>query len=199
MDKASWLSALRAALAGLPEADITRSADYYTELIEDGMEDGQSEFEAVSALPDPEEAARQILLEQPLGRVVQVKAARRKRSAWEIILLVLGSPVWLPLLLSLAVLLLTAYLLVWVAVLVLWTFDLSAGFVAVAGPVGLVLGILNGTLSGGLFSFGLGLIGAGVAILLFFAGLWAARESARLGAALLRTVKQTVLGKGAAA
>ena len=61
MDKESWLSALRAALAGLPEADITRSADYYTELIEDGMEDGQSEFEAVSALPDPEEAARQIL------------------------------------------------------------------------------------------------------------------------------------------
>ena len=199
MDKASWLSALRAELAGLPEADIARSADYYTELIEDGMEDGQSEFEAVSALPDPEEAARQILLEQPLGRVVQVKAARRKRSAWEIILLVLGSPVWLPLLLSLAVLLLTAYLLVWVAVLVLWAFDLSAGFVAVAGPVCLVLGVLNGTLSGGLFLFGLGLIGAGFAILLFCAGLWAARESARLGAALLRTVKQTVLGKGAAA
>lgn len=199
MDKERWLLALREALHGLPEADVLRSLEYYTELIEDSMEDGQSEFEAVSALPAPEEAARQILLEQPLGRVMQVKAARRKRSAWEIVLLVLGSPVWLPLLLSLAVLILTAYLLVWVAVLVLWAFDLSAGIVAVAGPVGLVFGVINGTLSGGLFVFGLGLIGAGFAILLFCAGLRAARESARLGAALLRALKETLLGKGAAA
>ena len=42
-------------------------------------------------------------------------------------------------------------------------------------------------------------IGAGFAILLFCAGLRAARESARLGAALLRALKETLLGKGAAA
>lgn len=199
MNRDSWLAALREALRGLPEADIARSADYYTELIEDCMEDGQSEAEAVAALPAPEEAAAQILLEQPLGRVVRAKAARRKLGAWEIVLLVLGSPVWLPLLLTLAVLVLTAYLLVWVAVAVLWVLVLSAGVTALAGPVGLVFGLLNGTVGSAVFALGVGLMGAGFAILLTFAGLWAAKAGAGLGGALLRALKKTVIGKGATA
>ena len=199
MDKESWLAALREALAGLPEADIARSADYYTELIEDRVEDGQSEAEAVAALPSPAEAAAQILLEQPLGRVVRAKAARRKLGAWEIVLLVLGSPVWLPLLLTLAVLVLTAYLLGWVAVAVLWVLVLSAGVTALAGLAGLLAGLLNGNVGGAVFLLGVGLMGAGLAILLFFAGLWAAKASAKLGGALAQAMKKSVIGKGATA
>ena len=48
MDKESYLAELREALGGLPEADVEESLAYYTELIEDRMEDGlESALEAV--------------------------------------------------------------------------------------------------------------------------------------------------------
>ena len=56
MDKESYLARLRDALRGLPEADIETSAQYYAELIEDRMEDGLGEAEAVAQLPSPEAA-----------------------------------------------------------------------------------------------------------------------------------------------
>ena len=56
MDKESYLARLREALRGLPEADIAESLAYYTELIEDRMEEGLSEAEAVAGLPSPAHA-----------------------------------------------------------------------------------------------------------------------------------------------
>jgi uncharacterized membrane protein len=200
MDKERYLARLRAALRGLPEADIAESLAYYTELIEDRMEEGMSEAAAVAQLPAPEAAAEEILLSQPMERIEAARVkTRRKLGAWEIILLVLGSPVWLPLLLSFALLVLTVYLLVWVAALVLWTVDLSAAVGAVGGLAGMLGGILQRNLSMELFAAGAALAGAGLAILLFFASLWTTKASARLGRALLRSLKASIIGKEKAA
>ena len=200
MDKESYLARLRDALRGLPEADIETSAQYYAELIEDRMEDGLSEAEAVAELPTPEDAAEAILLEQPLARIVVARVKpRRKLSVLEIVLLVLGSPVWLPLLVTVAVLALTAYLLIWVVALVLWTVDLSAAAAAVGGLVGMLAGILQRSMNLELFSVGTALAGAGFTILLFFAALWSTKASARLGKALLRGIKAQLIGKEKAA
>ena len=200
MDKESYLARLRDALRGLPEADIETSAQYYAELIEDRMEDGLGEAEAVAQLPAPEAAAEEILLSQPLAKVVAARVRpKRKLGAWEIVLLVLGSPVWLPLLLTFAVLVLTVYLLVWVAALVLWTVDLSAAVGAVGGLAGMLGGILQRNLNLELFAVGAALACAGLAILLFFASLWTTKASARLGGALLRSLKASLIGMEKAA
>lgn len=200
MDKESYLARLREALYGLPEADIETSAQYYAELIEDRMEDGLGEAEAVAQLPSPEEAAQEILLDKPLAQIVAARVKpRRKLGAWEIILLVLGSPVWLPLLLTFGILVLTAYLLIWVVALVLWSVDLSAAVGAVGGLAGMLGGILQRNLSMELFAAGAALAGAGLAILLFFASLWTTKASARLGRALLRSLKASIIGKEKAA
>ena len=189
MDKETYIARLRAALRGLPEADIEISAEYYAELIEDRMEDGLSEAEAVAELPTPEDAAEAILLEQPLARIVAARVKPKRRlGAWEIILLVLGSPVWLPLLLTLVILALTAYLLVWVAALVLWSVDLSAVAALVGGVAGIIGGILQRNLYLGLLAVGIALLGAGFTILFVFASLWMTKASARLGGAMLRSV-----------
>ena len=200
MDKESYLARLREALYGLPEADIETSAQYYAELIEDRMEDGLGEAEAVGQLPSPEEAAQEILLSQPLARIVAARVKPKRRlGAWEIILLVLGSPVWLPLLLTVAILALTAYLLIWVTALVLWTVDLSAALAAVSGVIGMVAGILQRSLNFELLSAGVAFAGAGFAILLFFAALWSTKACARLGKAMLHGVKAQIIGKEKAA
>ena len=200
MDKESYLALLREALRGLPEADVEESLAYYTELIEDRMEDGLTEVEAVAQLPAPEAAAEEILLSQPLAKVVAARVRpKRKLGAWEIVLLVLGSPVWLPLLLTFGILVLTAYLLIWVVALVLWSVDLSAGVGAVGGLAGMLGGILQQNLNLELFAVGAALAGAGLAILFFFAALWTTKASARLGKALLRSLKASIIGKEKAA
>ena len=163
------------------------------------MEDGLTEAEAVAQLPAPEDAAQEILLSQPLARIVAERVRPKRRlGAWEIALLVLGSPVWLPLLLSLGVLVLTAYLLVWVAALVLWSVDISCAAAALCGLVGMAAGILQRNMDLELFSVGAALAGAGFTILFFFASLWATKASARLGRSLLRALKAQIIGKEAA-
>lgn len=200
MDKESYLARLREALRALPKADVEESLAYYTELIEDRMEDGLGEAEAVGQLPAPEDAAQEILLSQPLARIVAARVKPKRRlGVWEIVLLVLGSPVWLPLLLTFAVLVLTAYLLVWVVALVLWTVDLSAAVGAVGGLAGMLGGILQRNMYTELFAVGAALACAGLAILLFFAALWSTRACARLGKALLRSLKAQLIGRETAA
>jgi Predicted membrane protein len=44
-------------MAGLPEEEVRRTAEYYDELIADAMEAGETEEEAVASLPAPEDAA----------------------------------------------------------------------------------------------------------------------------------------------
>ena len=60
MNKAEFLAALRERLSGLPEEDFNRSVDYYTEMIDDRVEDGMSEEEAVACLGSMDEIITQM-------------------------------------------------------------------------------------------------------------------------------------------
>lgn len=71
MNKADFLSELKARLSGLAEADIASSLDYYGEMIDERIEDGLSEGEAVAAIGSVEQAAEQILSEIPLPRIIK--------------------------------------------------------------------------------------------------------------------------------
>ena len=57
MTKQLFLNELAAALHSLPREERYRTLGYYDELIDDRMEDGQSEEEAVSGLGEPEQVA----------------------------------------------------------------------------------------------------------------------------------------------
>ena len=110
MNKTEFVNQLSAGLMGLSQEDIKRSMDFYTEMIDDRIEDGMPEEEAVAALGSIEEIRGKILEEIPITRIVKEKITpKRSFKAWEIILLILGSPVWLPLLLSFIVVCLIIY------------------------------------------------------------------------------------------
>ena len=49
MDKIAFLEILQKKLSCLPQSDIDKTVDYYSEMIDDRMEDGTSEEEAVCA------------------------------------------------------------------------------------------------------------------------------------------------------
>ena len=50
MNKQQFLAALRARITGLPKADLERTLQYYREMIDDRVEEGVPEEEAVDYL-----------------------------------------------------------------------------------------------------------------------------------------------------
>jgi len=170
MNKNEFLTTLRERLNGLPEEDIIKSIDFYGEMLDDRIEDGMSEEEAVSDLGNIEEIISQILSAVSLPKLVKEKVKpKRALKAWEIVLLVLGAPLWIPLLVTVILTVLAIYLSVWSVIISLYAVDLS---IAVSGLA--CIGVAVALLFDGQFVpagvvFGAGLVCMGLAILLLFA------------------------------
>ena len=61
MNKQDFLKELSRALSGLPREDLEERLAFYSEMIDDRMEDGLSEEEAVADIGSIDEAASQII------------------------------------------------------------------------------------------------------------------------------------------
>ena len=169
MNKKEFLAALRAGLAGLPEADVQHWLDFYSEIIDDRMEEGMTEAEAVADVGCVHDIVTQILSETPLPKLVHAKVKpKRPLKAWEIVLLVLGSPLWVPLLFAGALVVLACYAVLWACIITLYAVDLTAALGGVAGLVGSLLLAPSGELAARVFLLGAGLACLGLAVLLFF-------------------------------
>ena len=199
MRKEEFLTALRDALHGLPARDLERSLEFYREMIDDRMEDGLSEEEAVAAIGPVEDVVAQILSETPLPRLVREKVRpHRVLRIWEIVLLVLGSPVWLPLLAAAALVILSVYLVIWAVIVSLYAVDLSFAVCGVAGLFGIYLAERSGNLAAGIMMLGASFICAGIAIFLFF-GFNQATRGILLGSKrVVLGLKSRFVGKEAA-
>ncbi len=170
MNKRQFLAEIGTRLRSLPQGDVEKSLDYYSEMIDDRMENGVSEEEAVAAMGSVDDIAAQILLETPFPTLVKARLKpSRALKAWEIVLLVLGSPVWFPLLLAAGVVLLTVYIVLWAVIVSLYAADLSFAVGAAGGVGGLSILLYAGHPLQAVLFLGAGLICAGLAILLFFA------------------------------
>ena len=167
MNKTEFTEQLRAALKGLAEEDLKKSVDYYEEMIDDRMEDGIPEEEAVNGLGSIDEIKDKILKEIPITNIVKEKIKpKRSLAGWEIALLVIGSPVWVPIMLSLIITGLSIYMTFWIIILSLYVTDLS---LFLSGILGIVAAFMqtNGFATG-LFLSGIGITLTGVSVLLFF-------------------------------
>ena len=98
MNKQEFLAELRRGLSGLPRDDIEERLSFYGEMLDDRMEEGLTEEEAVSAAGPVDEIVRQTVADIPLAKIAKERIRPKRRlRAWETVLLVLGSPVWLSL------------------------------------------------------------------------------------------------------
>ena len=196
MNKEQFLDELRRELSGLPQEDIEERIAFYEEMIADRMDEGMSEKEAVSGIGSVEEIARQIMSEIPLTKLVKEKV-RPKRSlkAWEIVLLVLGSPVWIPLAIAAVAVLLSVYAVLWAVVICVYAVDFSFAAGTLAGVVGVFAYLKSGNPVGALFSLGTGIVCAGLAILMFFVSVWITKAVIKLGGRILLGIKISFVGR----
>lgn len=170
MSKQEFLDALKKALVGLPDDDVQKSLDFYSEMIDDRIEDGLLEQEAVAAIGDPHKIAKQILSDIPITKLVKQKIKpKRRMSALEIVLLILGSPIWLSLFIALFAVVFSIYVVLWSVIISLYAVSSSLVACGVAGIASLVVFAVMGNMPQGLFIFGCALCCIGFAILMFMA------------------------------
>lgn len=194
MNKAAFLEALRPRLKGLSEEDIMNSLDYYSEMIDERIEDGLTEEEAVAAVGSVEQAAAQILSEIPLKRIIKQRFQRsRALTGLEIALIVLGSPLWLSLLFAAFMLLLGVVIAVFAVVVSIFAVHLALLISAVAVVVGgVVLIFMRGVLPA-LMMVGAGLAAAGLGLLLWPVIRLAAKAAVKFCKKLMLIVKEAFI------
>ena len=169
MTKIEFIAQLYEKLSGLPQAEIEDRLSFYGEMIDERMEDGIPEEEAVAQLGSVDEIAARIMADIPLTVLVKERMRTTRRlSAWEIVLLVLGFPLWLPLLAAAFAVLLALYAAIWSVVIALWAVEVSLAASAVAVAAAGAFLALRGSFLAGAMSVGAGLICGGLAIFLFF-------------------------------
>ena len=151
MGKQEFLDQLRKQLSGLPQADIEERLNFYSEMIDDRMEEGLSEEEAVLAVGP---------IEAP---VLPNKTGRRLKTR-EIVLLAVSSPIWLALLIVAA----AVYASAWVVVAALWAAFGALIGCGVGGFVGGTIMACTGNALPGIATVGAGITCAGLAIFAFF-------------------------------
>ena len=181
MTKKEFLDALKAKLSGLPESDIEERLSFYSEMIDDRIEDGVGEEEAVLGIGSVDEIAAQIIADVPLTKIAKerIKPKRRLR-AWEIVLLAVGSPIWFSLGIAAFAVILALYIVLWSLIISLWAVFVSlvacalglsvAGIAMIGGPyvfAGVIMASESHVFSG-IALIGVGLVCAGLAIFLFF-------------------------------
>ena len=155
MNKREFLRSLSGSLRGMSRRERAQSLEYYGEMIQDRMEEGLSEEEAVARLGSADEIARQIL---------ESNGPKEKGSGrapvWMIALIVLGSPVWLALLFAVLAVMLAAYIVAWSLIAALYAVLLG---MAVCGPFGALCFVVE--IARGNFARAALLLGAGCVLL----------------------------------
>lgn len=169
MTKMKFLLSLHNRLLDLPQAEVEERLRFYSEMIEDRMEEGLAEEEAVAAIGTVDEVAAQIISDISLSTPAKDKTAPKKKwKAWEIVLLALGSPIWLSLLIAAFAVLLSCYAVLWSVVVSLWAvFASLIGCALACVAIGIFFAPIGYGLAG-IAMIGAGIVCAGLAIFLFF-------------------------------
>ena len=198
MTKQEFLDRLQAGLLELTESDARERVTFYSEAIDDRIEEGLSEEEAVAQIGEVEEIVAAILSEIPQKaiRVAEPVTSQPKKEPqkeqkekkeqskglkpWQIVMLIVGAPLWIPLMIAAFAVILALLVVLWCLVISAWAvFGSLVGSAAGA----LVAGVTYATSSeilGGIVLLGFGIACVGLAIFAFYGSLGLTRASAWL-------------------
>lgn len=195
MNKQQFMDALRRGLSQLPPEEIEKQLAYYSELIDDMVEDGMTEFEAVERLGSVQDIYEDILQNMPLPLLVKTRAKPKGGwSALSIILIILGFPIWFSLLAALFAVVLAVYVSLWAIGIAVFAVVLAVFICAVVLAVFFVI-LLFSKASAAVLALGAGFVLAGVALLLGLGAFYLCKGIVKATAAVGRAVKRLFIRK----
>lgn len=183
MTKQEFLKKLKRKLSGLSRQEALERVSFYSEMIDDRIEEGLSESEAILAIGSVDSVASEILESAP-------KKERKKRSTAEITLLILGSPVWISLIIAAFAVVLSLYISLCAVVICIWAVGVS---LFICGFVGVFAGIFYAVIGHG--TFGLALVGVslvclGLSVFVYFGCKAATKGAVKLTKKIISGIKK---------
>lgn len=185
MTKIEFLEKLRSSLGALNENDREERLNFYSEMIDDRIEEGVGEEEAVASIGSVDEIIEQIMSEHAEQEAPEQDAAEqeaqckpekdsqkenaaagtdRKTRAWAIVLISVGFPLWLSLGIVAVALIITFYAVLWSVIASLFSVPASLGACAIAGLPACIALIIQGRALTGIALLGAGFVCAGLCI-----------------------------------
>ena len=195
MDRYEFLNELKIKISQLPEIETEKHLAYYEEMIEDRIEDGMTEEEAVASLEDVSVIAERILQETPIVTLVKTKV--KPRNGWTtaaIVAAIIGSPIWVSILIAIAAVVFSVFVAFWAVVISVAAAMISiilAGLALLIAPIFMIGASLPVALM--CFAAGLGVIG--IALVGFVGVKYLAKGIAFLCKAMFRGVKSVFIRK----
>lgn len=169
MTKYDFLELLEEELSGLPEKELAERLTFYGEMIDDRMEEGLSEEEAVAAIGNVEDIVSQVLEDTPITKLVKEKIKpKRKRKVWETVLLILGFPIWFSLLVAAFAVVFALYVSLWSVIISLWACDVAFAGCSVGGVISGAALMGTGNVPAGLAMIGCGVVCAGLFVFFLY-------------------------------
>ena len=196
MTRIEFLDELKNLIKDYPAEETEKSIEYYGEMIDDRIEDGMSEEDAVKSLGDIKDIAKEI--EMPIKTIVKKKVKEKKEDktpTWVVVLLIIGFPVWTPLLLGLGITAFSLYIALWSIVLAFWAVDAALFLAVIAGLLAIGITMIKGSMLSAIIYFGVTLVLIGLTLLGLIGCFYASKGLAALFAAIFRSIKKKLISK----
>ncbi len=169
MNKQDFLIELRKGLSGLPKADVEERISFFSEMIDDKVEEGLSEEQAVLEAGSINEIVSQVLADTPLSKIAKERIKpKRQLKVLEIVLLALGSPIWLSFLVSAFSVVISLYAVLWSLIVSVWAVFVSMVACVLGCVAAGVIFIVGGNLLSGIAIIGASVTCAGLSIFMFY-------------------------------
>ena len=196
MNKQEFLSKLKNSLSRLPKKEVDERIEFYSEMIDDRVEDGLSEEQAIANLGSVEQVATQIVSEIPLSKIVTERIKlKKKMKAWEIVFLVVGSPIWLALLISAFAVVISLYAVLWSLVVCVCAVGISLCAGVIYGIVWGISLICMGKVASGFALLGAAFALAGLTIFVFYGCKACVKGVLKLTKGIVLSIKRRLVGK----
>ena len=199
MNKSEFLGELTNRLKHLPDQEIGKLISYYEESIDDRIEDGMTEEASIKSLGSLDDIVTNIENEIPITSMVKdkvIKEIEKSRSKGVLLALtIIGSPLWLPLLLTAVCVVISLVLAGWVIYAGGVVSYVSLAIIAVTG-VGIgFIRIFTIGFTTGIAYMGVGILSAGMMMLLLYPCVWITRQWVKLNALPFRKLRQRLVRK----
>ena len=158
MTKNEFLEKIRKGLDGLPTADVERTLDFYKEIIEDRVEEGRTEEEAIAALGDVDLIIENVRKEQESDSIPAEKKACAVSHG-------LPEGVKKPLGVLISILSVIYSIVFYSVIIALGMSAIALGGVAISALPAAIVNMFTGTLPQVLLLLGVTAVGASLAIL----------------------------------
>ena len=192
MTKAKFLETLEAKLGALPKSEVEKSLVFYSEIIDDKIEDGMSESKAIGSLGSVEEVVEKILQDTSLATLIKSRI-HHKRNIASTILLIVGAPLWLPLLLVFVLVLLSLYISLWAIVASLFVAATTMLFGGICGLINCWF-YLGDIATAGMI-LGTGFVLLALSVLVFLSAVLCTKLLIKLAVLVLRKIKNIFIRK----